>query len=59
MMSVILKYLPTVIVALVLIGIVAAVIAGMIKDKRAGKSCGCSSCSCCPMMGSCKKDNRG
>lgn len=59
MMSVIMEYLPTVIVALVLIGIVAAVIAGMVKDKKVGKSCGCSGCSGCPMAGQCKKDKCG
>lgn len=59
MMSVIMEYLPTVIVALVLIGIVSAVIAGMVKDKRTGKSCGCSGCSGCPMAGQCKKDKCG
>lgn len=59
MMSAIMEYLPTVIVALVLIGIVATVIAGMVKDKKAGKSCGCSGCSGCPMAGQCKKDKCG
>lgn len=58
MMAVILEYLPTAVVALVLIGIVAAVIAGMIRDKKSGKSCGCG-CSGCPMAGKCKKDKCG
>lgn len=61
MLTVILEYLPTVIIALVLIGIVAAIIAGMVRDKKKGKSCGCgcgcSGCSGCPMSESCKKDN--
>lgn len=59
MMSVIIEYLPTTIILLILIGIVAAVITGMVKDKKAGKSCGCSGCSSCPMAGSCKKEKCG
>ncbi len=58
MLTAILEYLPTVIIALILIGIVAAIIAGMVRDKKKGKSCGCGcgGCSGCPMSGSCKKD---
>ncbi len=63
MLSAIIEYLPTVIVALVLVGIVAAIISKMVKDKKAGKSCGCgcgcSGCSGCQMAGSCKKDKCG
>lgn len=59
MMSVIIEYMPTAIILLILIGIVAAVIAGMIRDKKAGKTCGCSGCSGCPMAGSCKKEKCG
>lgn len=56
----ILEYLPTAIVALALIAIVAAIIARMFKDRKRGKSCGCGcGCSGCPMAGECKKDNRG
>ncbi len=57
MISAISEYLPTAIIALVLIGIAAAVVAGVIWDKKAGKSCGF--CSCCPMAESCKKDKCG
>lgn len=58
MLTVILEYLPTVIIALILLGIVAAIIAGMARDKKKGKSCscGCGGCSGCPMSESCKKD---
>lgn len=42
-----------VIVISVLALIVAGVIWGMIRDKKKGKCCGCSSCSGCAMAGSC------
>lgn len=52
-MSWIISNIGTIIVALVIIGIVAAVIIGMRKDKREGKSsCGCG-CSNCAMKGQC------
>ena len=45
----------TIAVTLVLIGIVAAVIFRLRKDKKQGKaSCGCS-CGSCPMAGTCHK----
>ena len=45
----------TIIVTLILIGIVAAAVLRLIRDKRQGKSsCGCN-CGCCPMTGSCHK----
>lgn len=47
----------TVIICAVLIAIVAAIIAGMIRKKKQGKSvtCGCGHCAACPMQGSCHK----
>ena len=43
----------TVLVLLLVVGAVVAVICGMVKDKRQGKSsCGCS-CGNCPMSGKC------
>ena len=33
--------------------VVGLVIAGMIRDRKKGKSCGCSSCKGCSMAGSC------
>ncbi len=47
--------IATIVICLVLIGVVAAIIAGMIKKKRAGKSmvCNCGCCKGCPMSGSC------
>ena len=47
----------TVIICAVLVAIVAAIIAGMIRKKKQGKSmtCGCGHCAACPMQGSCHK----
>lgn len=43
----------TILVLLVLAAIVAAVLCGMRRNKKAGKSaCGCG-CSSCPMSGEC------
>ncbi len=40
---------------LVLIGLVAAILIQLRRDKKKGKSsCGCS-CGCCPMAGTCHK----
>ncbi|MBQ3503484.1 MAG: FeoB-associated Cys-rich membrane protein [Oscillospiraceae bacterium] len=45
-----------IIVLFVLALIVAAVIAGMIRDKKKGKHCsGCSGCSSCASCGSCSR----
>lgn len=45
--------LATVIISTILILMVAAVIMGMVRDKRKGKSsCGCG-CGGCAMNGSC------
>ncbi len=45
----------TIAVTLVLIGIVAAVIVRLIKDKKQGKSSCGAGCGCCPMAGACHK----
>ena len=45
----------TIAVALVLIGIVAAVIRQLRKDRRQGKSSCGGSCGGCPMAGSCHR----
>ena len=37
----------------VLAVIVGLIVAGMIRDKKKGKRCGCSSCKGCSMAGSC------
>lgn len=49
----------TIIICAVLLAAVAAIIIGMIRKKRCGKSvvCSCGSCSCCPMGGSCHKQS--
>lgn len=45
----------TIIVSLVLLLMVGAIIRGLIRDKKRGKSsCGCK-CGHCPMSGSCRK----
>lgn len=45
--------LATIIISIILIIVVAAVITGIVKDRRKGKSsCGCG-CAGCAMNGSC------
>lgn len=46
-----------IIICAVLTAIVAAIIAGMVRKKRQGKSmtCNCGGCKSCPMSGSCHK----
>ena len=45
----------TIIITLALIGIVAAVLFKLRKDRKRGKSaCGCN-CGCCPMAAECHK----
>lgn len=45
--------IATIIICAALIGVVAAIIAGMVRNKLKGKSsCGCG-CSDCPMSSSC------
>ena len=53
MLSWIAENIGTIISALVVLGIIAAVIAVMLRDKKQGRhSCG-SSCSHCAMAGKC------
>ena len=53
-MSLIISNLGTMIVALVIIAVVAAIVIGLRKDKKAGKSsCGCG-CEGCAMKGRCR-----
>lgn len=55
MLTWIMENMATIIISLGLIAVVAAVIAGMIRSKKKGKTtcgCGCSSCpagSCCSL----------
>lgn len=45
--------MATIIICAVLLLIVAAILAGLIRDKKKGRSsCGCR-CANCPMNGSC------
>ena len=47
----------TIIICAALIGVVTAIIIGMVRKKRQGKSaiCSCGSCKGCAMHGSCHK----
>ena len=55
MIKMIADNLGTIIVSLILIVIVAAIIANMIKKKKQGRStCGCG-CANCAMKGACHK----
>lgn len=59
-MTWIIANLGTIIVALVVFGIIAAVVVKMILDKRAGKhscSCGCG-CESCALSGKCHSGNK-
>lgn len=47
--------IATILISAVLIAVMAAIIIGIIKNKKKGKSsCGCG-CSHCPMSGICHK----
>ena len=49
----IMENMTTIIISAVLIFVVAAIIAGMVRNKRRGKSsCGCG-CAGCSMNGAC------
>ncbi len=46
----------TFIVALFLLGVVAAIVGSLVRNKKRGKSsCGCSACSGCAMNGKCRR----
>lgn len=48
--------MATIIICAVLLLIVAAILAGLIRDKKKGRSsCGCG-CANCPMNGSCHQN---
>ncbi len=49
--------LATILITLVLIAIVAAIIIGMRKDKKAGKSSCGGNCAHCAMAGKCHQPN--
>ena len=45
--------IATILICAVLLAVVAFIIAGMVRDRKKGKSsCGCG-CAKCPMSGSC------
>ena len=45
----------TILISLILIGVVAAIVAGLVRDKKKGRSSCGGNCSHCPMGGSCHK----
>jgi len=47
----------TIIICAVLLAIIAAIIVGMIRRKKQGRSvtCDCGHCTSCPMSGTCHK----
>lgn len=59
MLEIINNNLPTILVALVLIGIVILAFRSIQKDKKSGKSCSCGgSCGGCAGSGSCHPDKQ-
>ena len=55
MLNWIVQYWVTLLVGLVLIGVVAAIVAVLVRDRKKGKcSCGCN-CQSCAMAGACHK----
>ena len=55
MLSWIAANIGTIIICAVLVGIVAFIIAVMVRDKKKGKSSCGGNCGHCPMGGSCHK----
>jgi len=45
----------TILISLILIGVVAAIVAGLVRDKKKGRSSCGGNCGHCPMGGSCHK----
>lgn len=55
-MTWLLNNISTIIICIILIAVVTAIIANMVKNKRQGKtSCGCG-CKSCAMRASCHKE---
>ncbi len=53
MLQWIMENIGTIVITLVLLGIVAAIVVSLVKDKRRGKSSCGGNCGHCPMGGSC------
>ena len=47
----------TILVALVLAGVVAAILVRLRRDRRQGKSSCGGNCGCCPMAGRCHRQS--
>lgn len=45
----------TILIALLLTGVIAAIVAGLVRDKKHGKSSCGANCAHCAMGGSCHK----
>ena len=59
MIQAILRNAGTIVVSLALLGIVAAILLRLRKDRKQGKSpCGCG-CASCPMASSCRSHGDG
>ena len=59
MIQAILRNAGTIAVSLALLGLVAAILLRLRKDRKQGKStCGCG-CGCCPMASSCRSHGDG
>ena len=51
------EHAGTIAVALALVGLVALIIVRLRRDRKRGKSACGGNCGCCPMAGSCRKNN--
>lgn len=56
MLTLITENIATIVICAILLGIVAAILVGIARDKKKGKSaCGCG-CKSCPMSDSCNRE---
>ena len=55
MLSYFMEFLPTILICLILLIIVAAVIWDLARNKKAGKSSCSGGCKGCPMNGTCHR----
>lgn len=57
MLSWFVQNLATILISAVLLALVTAVLAGMVKSRKKGKSGCCGGCAGCAMNGCCHKEN--
>ena len=55
MMEWIREQIPTLVTGLVLLAVIAAAVAGLIRDRRKGKTSGGCGCAHCAMRGECHR----